>query len=89
MVPDEELDYSIAVRFDGGDYVSAIFPQILSGDVKEGEIKVFRVGVDPEPGAEICDATPEQQAAMDEVYAQIANGDFAAEFGAIKGEAYG
>lgn len=87
--PDEELDYSIAVRFDGGDYVSAIFPQILSGEVKEGEIKVFRVGVDPEPGAVICDATPEQQAAMDEVYAQIANGDFAAEFGAIKGEAYG
>ena len=87
--PDEELDYSIAVRFDGGDYVSAIFPQILSGEVKEGEIKVFRVGVDPEPGAEICDATPEQQAAMDDVYAQIANGDFAADFGAIKGEAYG
>ncbi len=86
---DEELNYSIAARFDGGDYVSAIFPQILSGDVKEGEIKVFRVGIDPEPGALICDATPEQQAAMDEVYAQIANGDFAEAFGAIKGQAYG
>jgi basic membrane protein A len=86
---DEELDYDIAVRFDGGDYVSAIFPQILSGDVQEGEIKVFKVGIDPEPGAVICDATPEQQAAMDDVYAQIANGDFAGDFGAIKGQAYG
>lgn len=86
---EEELDYDIAARFDGGDYVSAIFPQILSGDVKEGEIKVFKVGIDPEPGAVICDATPEQQAAMDEVYAQIANGDFAGDFGAIKGQAYG
>lgn len=86
---DEELDYSIAARFDGGDYVSAIFPQILSGEVKEGEIKVFRVGIDPEPGALICDATPEQTAAMDAIYASIANGDFAEAFGAIKGQAYG
>ncbi len=84
----EELDYDIATRFDGGDYVSAIFPLILSGEVNEGEIKVFRVGVDPEPGAMICDPTPEQQTAMDEAYAQIAAGDFAEAFGAIKGEAY-
>ncbi len=86
--PDEVLDYSIAVKFDGGDYVSAIFPLILSGELKEGDIKVFHVGVDPEPGVEICDATPDQQAAMDEVYSKIAAGDFAEAFGAIKGEAY-
>jgi hypothetical protein len=49
---------------------------------------VFKVGIDEEPGAIICDATPEQQAAMDEVYTQIAAGDFAADFGAIKGQAY-
>ena len=41
-----------------------------------------------EPGAVICDPTPEQQTAMDDVYAQIAAGDFAEQFGAIKGEAY-
>ena len=85
---DEELDYDIAVRFDGGDYVSAIFPQILNGDVQEGEIKLFQVGIDPEPGAVICNATAEQQAAMDAVYERIASGEFAAAFGAIKGEAY-
>ncbi len=84
----EELDYSIAVRFDGGDYIRAIFPQILSGDMKEGDIKRFLVGVDDEPGAVICNATDEQQAAMDEVYAKIAAGDYAEDFGAIKGEAY-
>ncbi len=86
--PSEELDYDIAVRFDGGDYIRAIFPQILSGDMKEGETKRFLVGVDPEPGAVICNATTEQQAAMDDVYAKIAAGDYAADFGAIKGEAY-
>ena len=33
--------------------------------------------------------TAEQQAAMDAVYAEIASGAFAGEFGAIKGAAYG
>lgn len=85
---DDELDYDIAVRFDAGDYLGTIFGEIQNGDFTEGTVRVFRVGVDPEPGAVICDATDEQQAAMDEVYDQIANGDFAADFGAIKGQAY-
>lgn len=85
---DDELDYDIAVRFDAGDYLETIFREIQSGDFTEGSVRVFRVGVDPEPGAVICRAIPELQAAMDEVYDQIANGDFAAEFGAIKGQAY-
>ena len=52
-----DLTWDIAVRFDGGDYVAAIFPQIFAGDVVEGETKVFRVGVDSEPGAVICVTT--------------------------------
>ena len=46
---------------------------------------MFHVGVDPEPGAEICDPTPEQKTAMDDVYAKIAAGEFADQFVAIKG----
>ncbi len=84
----EELDYDIAVKFDGGDYVRAVMEDIVAGEFQEGTIKQFRVGVDPEPGAVICDPTPEQQAAMDDVYAQIAAGDYAEQFGAIAGEAY-
>jgi len=84
----DDLDYQIQVKFDGGDYLDVILNEILAGTLEEGGVRVFHVGVDPEPGAEICDATPEQQAAMDEVYAQIAAGDFAADFGAIKGQAY-
>lgn len=84
----EELDYEIAVRFDGGDYVRAVMEDLVAGDFAEGDVKTFRVGIDPEPGAVICDATPEQQTAMDDVYAQIAAGDFAEQFGAIKAEAY-
>ena len=71
----EELKYDIAVKFDGGDYVRAVMAGIIDGTFKEGDIKTFKVGVDPEPGAVICDPTPEQQTAMDDVYAQIASGD--------------
>ena len=76
------------VRFDAGDYLDPILAEIQSGEFQEGDVRVFHVGVDPEPGAEICDPTPEQQTAMDEVYSQIAAGDFAEQFGQIKAEAY-
>ncbi len=61
----EELDYHIAVKFDGGDYVQAVMDEIIAGKFEEGDIKTFQVGIDPEPGAVICDATAEQQTAMD------------------------
>ena len=83
-----DVTYQIAVRFDAGDYLDTILDEIASGDFAEGDRRVFHVGVDPQPGAVICGATPEQQTAMDEVYALIASGDLNDEFGAIKGEAY-
>lgn len=85
----DDLDYQIAVRFDGGDYIRASFEEIITGEFAEGDIRVFHVGVDAEPGAEICDATPEQQEAMDAVYEQIAAGELGDLFGQINGEAYG
>jgi basic membrane protein A len=82
------LKYDIAVKFDGGDYVKAAMKLIIAGKFKEGDIKQFKVGVDPEPGAEICNATPDQQKAMDDIYKKIANGDFAAQLGEIAGKAF-
>jgi basic membrane protein A len=86
--PTEELHYDIAVKFDGGDYLNAVMKDIVAGKLHEGETKQFKVGVDPEPGAVICNATPEEQAAMDEVYRQIADGEHAEELGAIAAEAF-
>ena len=83
-----DVTWDMTVKFDGGDYVRAIFPQIVSGDVVEGAVKVFHVGVDSEPGAEICGATAEMEAALQEAYDLVASGDLNDEFGAIKGEAY-
>jgi basic membrane protein A len=85
----EDLDYQIAVQFDGGDYVDAIFAAILTGELGEGEVMVFEVGEFEKVGAKFCDATPEQEAALQAVREQIAAGELDELFGEIKGEAYG
>ena len=85
----DEVDYQIAVVFDAGVYVTESMRSIIAGELSEGEAKFFLVG-DFEPvGAEFCDATPEQEAALQAVRDQIAAGEFDELFGAIKGEAYG
>src|SRR5690606_14349960 len=85
-----DLSWDIAVRFDGGDYVREIFPQIVDGSAVEGEIITYAPGNEPDvAGAVICDATPEQQAEMDAAYALMASGALDAEFGAIAAEAFG
>jgi len=85
-----DLSWDIAVRFDGGDYVREIFPLILDGTTKEGDIFVFSPGGEPSiNGAVICGPTPEQQTEMDEVYQLVASGELDAEFGRIAGEAFG
>jgi len=85
-----DLSWDIAVRFDGGDYVREIFPQILDGSAAEGDVIVYSPGEEPDvAGAVICDATADQQAEMDEAYALVASGDLDGDFGAIAGQAYG
>ena len=84
----EDLKYDIAVKFDGGDYVTAVMKEIIAGTFKEGDIKQFKVGIDPEPGAVICNPTADEQTAMDAVYKQIAAGDLADELGQINAVAF-
>jgi basic membrane protein A len=84
----EELAYDIAVKFDGGDYIRAVLGSIIDGTFTEGSTKEFRVGVDPEPGAVICNATADEQTAMDDIYTRIAAGEFAAALGEISGKAF-
>jgi basic membrane protein A len=83
-----DLTYDIAVRFDAGDYLDTILGEILDGSLQRGETRAFHVGVDPQGGAVICDPTPEQTAAMDKAYEDIASGSLNEQFGAIKAEAY-
>ncbi|MEP1123302.1 MAG: BMP family ABC transporter substrate-binding protein [Ilumatobacter sp.] len=85
----EDLDYQIAVQFDAGDYLDVIFDQITTGELVEGETFVFTVGEFPFVGAKLCDGTDEQVAALDEVLAGIAAGEFADALFEIKSEVYG
>lgn len=83
-----DVSYQMQVRFDAGDYLDTLLAEIQAGTFSEGQTRVFKVGLDAEPGANICDPTPDQQAAMDAVYETIASGALAGDFGAIKGQAY-
>jgi len=85
----DDLAYDIAVQFDAGDYLGAALVGILDGTLTEGQRMVFTVGEFERVGATFCDATPEQEAALQEVRDQIASGDLDELFGSIKGEAYG
>jgi basic membrane protein A len=84
-----DLDYQIAVQFDGGDYLEVVFEKIGAGELAEGETFLFEVGAFDFVGAVLCDGTPEQVAALDDIKGQIASGDFADDFFVIKSEAYG
>jgi basic membrane protein A and related proteins len=85
----EDPHYDIAVVFDAGVYVTESMKAIVAGELHEGEAKMFLVGEFDPVGAYLCDATPEQEEALQAVRDQIAAGDFDELFGQIKGEAYG
>ncbi len=83
-----DLTYQLQIKFDAGDYLSTIIEEIKSGKLKRGDIRMFNVGKDPQPGAEICKPTDAQKTAMAAVNADIAAGKFKDQFFAIKKEVY-
>ena len=85
---DEELDYDIAVGRGALNYMATILGEIANGSFREGSSKVFRVGWYDQVGAAICDPTPEQKEALDNIRARIANGEFADSFNDIKQQVY-
>jgi basic membrane protein A len=85
----EDPSYQIAVVFDAGIYVTESMRAIIAGELSEGEAKMFLVGEFEPVGAYFCDATPEQEEALQAVRDQIAAGEFDELFGGIKAEAYG
>ena len=84
-----DLNWDMAALFDGGDFARAVFPLIVSGQFEEGSIYKFSVGRDPEVGALICGATPEQQELLEKAHADVLGGHCLAEFDAIRAISYG
>ncbi len=84
-----DLDYDLAIQFDAGDYLDTLLEQMESGEFTEGEVFTFRVGEYDFVGAELCDGTEEQVAALEIVETEIVEGAFDEDFTAIKSEVYG
>ena len=93
-----DLDYDLEIKFDAGDYLEPIFTEILNGAAEEavmvdgelaGGIRYFKVGVDPEVGAEFCDASDEQVQMLAELNARIGADEFAEKTYEILSTAYG
>lgn len=84
-----DLHYDLAVKFDAGDYATAIFNELLAGKIQRGETRVFHVGVDPQVGAQICSPTADETTAMNAAFKQIASGSLKDQFDAVSKAAYG
>ena len=81
------LEYDIAVRFDAGDYLETVLSEIISGDLRRGQIRVFRVGIDEAVGAIICTPTADELSQLNAAYRRVANGELSEEFAEIKNSA--
>ncbi len=68
-----------ASLFPPGEYLVANLEDFAAGNYREGVIREFNVGVDPEVGAVLCDPSPEEQAAIDEVVAMMGSGELVPE----------
>lgn len=67
-----------ASLFPPGAYLAANLRDFNEGNFREGVIRPFKVGIDPEVGAILCDPTPEEQATIDEVVALMGSGELIA-----------
>ena len=67
-----------ASLFPPGAYLAANLRDFNAGTFREGVIRPFKVGIDPEVGAVLCDPTDEEQATIDEVVARMGSGELIA-----------
>ena len=84
-----DLHWDLAIKFDGGDYIRAVFPLIQQGRLREGERFIFTVEPGSVAGAEICEPTAEQSARMEAEIEKVGTGVFEDQFNEIRAIAYG
>jgi hypothetical protein len=85
----DDLSYDIEVMFDAGDYLEPLFTEILTGSAVEGGARYFTVGIDPQVGANYCNATDDQVQMLADFNARIGAGEFGEKIFEILSEAYG
>lgn len=85
----DDLDYTMEIKFDAGDYITPIFDEILAGTATEGGNRKFTVGLDPEVGGELCSPTGSQAQDLQALNERIGSGEFDDKIFEILSEAYG
>jgi basic membrane protein A len=85
---DDGINWTGSVVFDGGRYAEQALQLIIAGELTEGTTYQFPT----EPGLngiELCDPSPEVQAAVDQAFEDVAtNGELLGQLGEISAEAY-
>ncbi|GLY31626.1 BMP family ABC transporter substrate-binding protein [Kineosporia sp. NBRC 101731] len=71
--------YDISVIFSPGDYLTAGLEEFADGKLVMGVEKVWKMGIDPYPTVKLCDATPEQQAKVDDLMKKMGSGEIDAD----------
>jgi basic membrane protein A len=85
---DDGIAWTGSIVFDGGRYAAQALRLIIAGELTEGSTYQFPTeqGLN---GAELCDASPETQALLDEAFAAVASdGELLGRLGEISGAAY-
>lgn len=86
---DDGIAWTGSIVFDGGLYAAEALRQIIAGELTEGQTYNFptQQGLN---GAELCDPSPEAEAALTDAFGQIASfdADLMDQLGAISAEAY-
>ncbi len=86
---DDGIAWSGSIVFDGGRYAAEALRLIIDGQLTEGATYQFPTeqGLN---GAELCDASPEAQALVDDSFALLGSFDeeLMGQLGTISGEAY-
>jgi basic membrane lipoprotein Med (substrate-binding protein (PBP1-ABC) superfamily) len=86
---DDGIAWSGSVVFDGGRYAAEALRLIIAGELTEGSTYQFptQQGLN---GAELCDASPEAQTALDDAFGLLASfdADLMEQLGGISAEAY-
>lgn len=86
---DDGIDWTGSIVFDGGRYAAQALRLIIAGELGEGSTYQFptEAGLN---GAELCDPSPETEAALADAFGLLASfdEDLMGQLGAISGEAY-
>ena len=69
--------YAISVIFDPGEYFAVALEDFANGDLEGGSTRVWKMGVDPLPTVQFCEAsgaTPEQEQQLADFIASVGDG---------------